>query len=74
MLCVQELLALQLIRAFGDIFREAGLPLWVRSYEVLVTSNRCGQVHGVERVQQGLATQAAARRRACCIRSASVQT
>lgn len=36
----QELLALQLIKVFGDIFREAGLPLWVRPYEVLVTSNR----------------------------------
>jgi phosphatidylinositol kinase/protein kinase (PI-3 family) len=36
----QELLALQLIQLFGDVFREARLPLWVRSYEVLVTSNR----------------------------------
>lgn len=37
--CRQELLALQLIRGFGDIWAAAGLPLWVRHFEVLVTSN-----------------------------------
>jgi len=36
----QELLAAQLIRAFADIFAESGLPLQLRPYEVLVTSNR----------------------------------
>lgn len=36
----QEVLALQLIRTFGEIFAEASLPLWVRPYEILVTSNK----------------------------------
>ncbi|KFM29056.1 Phosphatidylinositol 4-kinase beta 1 [Auxenochlorella protothecoides] len=35
-----ELLAMQLIDAFHDIFREARLPLTLHPYEVLVTSNR----------------------------------
>ncbi|KAL0039390.1 hypothetical protein WJX79_005779 [Trebouxia sp. C0005] len=38
--CRQELLAVQLISTFHDIFQEAQLPLWLRPYEVLVTSNR----------------------------------
>jgi phosphatidylinositol 4-kinase len=37
---MQELLAIQLIRTFADIFNEAGLPLFVRHYNVLVTSNK----------------------------------
>ena len=32
--CRQELLAMQLIRAFHEIFGEARLPLWLRPYEV----------------------------------------
>jgi phosphatidylinositol 4-kinase len=32
--CRQELLAMQLIRAFAEIFAEAQLPLWLRTYEV----------------------------------------
>ena len=41
LLCIcQEHLALQLVRTFKDIFAECGLPLWVRHYDVLVTSNR----------------------------------
>ena len=32
--CRQELLAMQLIRAFHDIFGEAQLPLWLRPFEV----------------------------------------
>jgi phosphatidylinositol 4-kinase B len=32
--CRQELMAMQLITAFHDIFQGAGLPLWVRPYEV----------------------------------------
>jgi phosphatidylinositol 4-kinase len=32
--CRQELLAMQLIRAFHEIFAEAQLPLWLRPYEV----------------------------------------
>jgi len=38
--CRQELLAMQLISVFHDIFTEAQLPLCLRPYEVLVTSNR----------------------------------
>ncbi|CAD7700802.1 unnamed protein product [Ostreobium quekettii] len=38
--CRQELMAVQLIRVFQDIFHEAKLPLWLRPYDVLVTSNR----------------------------------
>lgn len=38
--CRQEQLAIQLIRTFHEIFSEASLPLWVRPYEVLTTSNR----------------------------------
>ncbi|KAL9257749.1 Phosphatidylinositol 4-kinase beta 1-like protein [Drosera capensis] len=37
--CRQEHLAVQLIAHFYDIFQEAGLPLWLRPYEVLVTSS-----------------------------------
>ncbi|GMH13110.1 hypothetical protein Nepgr_014951 [Nepenthes gracilis] len=37
--CRQEHLAVQLIYHFYDIFQEAGLPLWLRPYEVLVTSS-----------------------------------
>jgi len=37
--CRQELLSMQIIRTFHTIFKEAGLSLWLRPYEVLVTSN-----------------------------------
>ncbi|KAK9167145.1 hypothetical protein Scep_002336 [Stephania cephalantha] len=37
--CRQEHLAVQLVFHFYDIFQEAGLPLWLRPYEVLVTSS-----------------------------------
>jgi len=37
--CRQELLSMQLIRTFQSIFQEAGLPLWLRPYDILVTSN-----------------------------------
>eukprot|EP00252_Welwitschia_mirabilis_P027329 TRINITY_DN9356_c0_g2_i1.p1 TRINITY_DN9356_c0_g2~~TRINITY_DN9356_c0_g2_i1.p1 ORF type:complete len:1022 (-),score=253.54 TRINITY_DN9356_c0_g2_i1:426-3416(-) len=37
--CRQEHLAVQLISHLYDIFQEAGLPLWLRPYEVLVTSS-----------------------------------
>lgn len=38
--CRQELLALQLVHTFKDIFTDASLPLWLCPFEVLVTSNR----------------------------------
>ncbi|KAK6259111.1 hypothetical protein SCA6_013585 [Theobroma cacao] len=37
--CRQEHLAVQLVSHFYDIFQEAGLPLWLRPNEVLVTSS-----------------------------------
>ncbi|XP_042493690.1 phosphatidylinositol 4-kinase beta 1-like [Macadamia integrifolia] len=37
--CRQEHLAVQLVSHFYDIFQEAGLPLWLRPYEILVTSS-----------------------------------
>ncbi|XP_078156587.1 phosphatidylinositol 4-kinase beta 1-like isoform X2 [Carex rostrata] len=37
--CRQEHLAVQLVSHFYDIYQEAGLPLWLRPYEVLVTSS-----------------------------------
>lgn len=37
--CRQEHLAVQLVAHFYDIYQEAGIPLWLRPYEVLVTSS-----------------------------------
>ncbi|KAG6476772.1 hypothetical protein ZIOFF_066020 [Zingiber officinale] len=37
--CRQEHLAVQLVSHLYDIYQEAGLPLWLRPYEVLVTSS-----------------------------------
>ncbi|XP_020587113.1 phosphatidylinositol 4-kinase beta 1-like [Phalaenopsis equestris] len=37
--CRQEHLAVQLVAHFYDIYQEAGLPLWLRPYEVIVTSS-----------------------------------
>ncbi|EFN58631.1 hypothetical protein CHLNCDRAFT_34245 [Chlorella variabilis] len=45
--CRQELLAMQLIRAAHEIFAEAQLPLWLRPYEVLPTSNRTALIEMV---------------------------
>jgi phosphatidylinositol 4-kinase len=38
----QELVAMQLIRRFQDIFSEASLSLTLRPYEIIVTSNNSG--------------------------------
>mmetsp|Transcript_26156 Transcript_26156/g.83540 ORF Transcript_26156/g.83540 Transcript_26156/m.83540 type:complete len:377 (+) Transcript_26156:557-1687(+) len=38
--CRQELLAVQLVRQFHEIFAESGLTLWLCPYEVLVTSSK----------------------------------
>lgn len=45
--CRQELLAMQLIRTFHDIFAEAQLPLWLRPFEVLPTSSRTALIEMV---------------------------
>ncbi len=46
-LALQELLAAQLIHAFAHIFQESSLPLYVRPYEVLVTSSRTALIEVV---------------------------
>ena len=40
----QEVLAGQLVSLFGDIFQAARLPLWLRPYEVVVTSTNSGLI------------------------------
>lgn len=45
--CRQELLAVQLVQQFDSIFKETGLPLWVRPYEVLVTSSHTALIETV---------------------------
>jgi len=44
---LQELLAAQLIHAFAHIFQESSLPLYLRPYEVLVTSSRTALIEVV---------------------------
>lgn len=44
---LQELLAAQLIQAFAHIFSESCLPLYLRPYEVLVTSSRTALIEVV---------------------------
>lgn len=43
----QELLASQLIKQFKIIFDNAGLPLWLRPYEILVTGSNSGIIEFV---------------------------
>eukprot|EP00850_Spirogloea_muscicola_P013514 SM000092S24482 [mRNA] locus=s92:267129:274309:+ [translate_table: standard] len=45
--CRQEHLAVQLVSHFNDIYREAGLPLWIRPYEVLVTSSHTALIETI---------------------------
>ncbi|XP_024378951.1 phosphatidylinositol 4-kinase beta 1 isoform X2 [Physcomitrium patens] len=45
--CRQEHLAVQLIGHFYDIFQEAGLPLWLRPYEVIVTSSHTALIETI---------------------------
>ncbi|KAG6541010.1 hypothetical protein Mapa_017583 [Marchantia paleacea] len=45
--CRQEHLAVQLVAQFYDIFQEAGLPLWLRPYEVLVTSSHTALIETI---------------------------
>ncbi|AES72851.2 phosphatidylinositol 4-kinase beta [Medicago truncatula] len=44
----QEHLAVQLISHFYDIFQEAGLPLWLRPYEVLCTSSYTALIETIQ--------------------------
>jgi hypothetical protein len=45
--CRQEHLAVQLVAHFYDIYQEAGLPLWLRPYEVLVTSSHTALIETI---------------------------
>lgn len=45
--CRQELLAVQVMSTFQAIFQEAGLPLWLRPYEILVTSTHSSLIEAV---------------------------
>lgn len=45
--CRQEVLAMQLIRLFHKVFKEAKLPLKVRPYSVVVTSHNSGLIETV---------------------------
>lgn len=36
--CRQEVLAIQLMKRLQDIFKKAGLPIYLRPYEILITS------------------------------------
>jgi hypothetical protein len=45
--CRQELLAAQVTSTFQTIFHEAGLPLWLRPYEVFVSGARAALMEAV---------------------------
>ena len=44
----QELLAMQLIKFFEKIFKEEKLPLYIRTYEILITSSSSGLLEFLE--------------------------
>ena len=44
----QELLAMQLIKFFDKIFKEEKLPLYIRTYEILITSSSSGLLEFLE--------------------------
>ena len=35
---------MQLISCMDQIFKEAKLPLWTKSYEIIATGHRCGLI------------------------------
>ena len=45
--CRQELLAIQLARVFQRIYSDAGLPLWLRPFEVIATSTTSAFIEAV---------------------------
>jgi len=45
--CRQELLAIQLTRQFRQIYRESGLPLWIRPFEVIAQSTTSAFIEAV---------------------------
>lgn len=45
--CRQELLAIQLAQTFARIFSDAGLPLWLRPFEVIATSTTSAFIEAI---------------------------
>jgi len=45
--CRQELLALQMTRAFAKIYADSGLPLWLRPFDVIATSTTTAFIEAV---------------------------
>ena len=45
--CRQELLAIQLTQQFRQIYRESGLPLWIRPFEVIAQSTTSAFIEAV---------------------------
>lgn len=45
--CRQELLAIQLAQTFSHIYSDAGLPLWLRPFEVIATSTTSAFIEAV---------------------------
>jgi phosphatidylinositol 4-kinase len=45
--CRQELLALQMTRAFAKIYGDSGLPLWLRPFGVIATSTTTAFIEAV---------------------------
>ena len=43
----QEIFAMQLIKLFARIFEEEKLPIYIRPYEIIVTSGNCGMLETV---------------------------
>ncbi|KAF0984871.1 hypothetical protein FDP41_000770 [Naegleria fowleri] len=43
----QEIFAMQLIKLFAQIFEEEKLPIYIRPYEIIVTSGNCGMLETV---------------------------
>lgn len=42
--CRQEVLAIQLMTRLLQIFKRAGIPLWMRSYEIFITSSSSAMI------------------------------
>ena len=45
--CRQELLALQLVRTFAEIYRTAGVRCWIRDFDILTTNTHSALIEAV---------------------------
>ena len=45
--CRQELLALQLVRTFAEIYRTAGVRCWIRDFDILTTNTHSAVIEAV---------------------------